>query len=215
MKVTMIVNGQKLIYEDVEDIKIQKETTKYEKVYLNVYSRKEIPFLKGSWLYVYPQKIDIKLFEKELEGFGNPARLLILEALEEVKKHPDKYGKDFKVRIPKNILPFNNKKYFEIERILNESGESIVNWVQLALVWAQRIQNGESWEVLYNGRSMFSVSKFPKFIIWKDNKIATVGGTEDIYSAFHGKAEQYIYPVFDSMSGENIGKVPMIASYDV
>ena len=85
MKVTMVVNGQKLIYKDVEDIEIQKETTKYENVYLNVASRKEIPFLGGSWFYVYPQKIDIRLFEKELEGFGNPARLLILEALEEVK----------------------------------------------------------------------------------------------------------------------------------
>ena len=82
--------------------------------------RTETIFREGSWFYVYPQKIDIKLFEKELEGFGNPARLLILEALEEVKKHPNKYGRNFKVRIPIDIVPFNNKKYFEIEKTINE-----------------------------------------------------------------------------------------------
>lgn len=177
--------------------------------------RPETIFCEDSWFYVYPTKIEINFFEKDLEGFGNPARLLILEALKEVRKHPHKYCRTFKVKIPKDLIPFNNKKYFEIEKILNESEEFIVDWVQLALVWAQRIQNGETWEVLYNKNSLFSVSKYPKFIIWKEEKIAIVGGTKNVFSAFHGKAEQYIYPIFDSISGENIGKVPMIVSYHV
>ena len=206
MKVTMIVNGQEITYANVQDIKIIEETDK--KADGNTTLLEDHPLIQGDWFYVCPKQIDRKLFEKELEGRGNPARRLILEAFEELEKNPSQYARDFKVRIPKSPTSFHEKRYNEIARTLKESDEHIANWVELALMWAQRIHNGEPWEVLHN--YMFTVSKYPRFIIWKDGFVANAGGSLKISSVFN-YPEQYILLQYTGMSEKCFGEVPIIA----
>ena len=158
---------------------------------------------EGQWFEVNPKAINRKLFKKKRKGNQEQTRQLILEAFEEVEHNQDKYGKAFRT-----IMPEKNWELMNIEKaqILAKQFEGhVANWVEQALEWAQRINNGETWEELCNEPDE---AKNYRMIIWKNNSIRMIGGsdkhnysaTDICYYNFH----------FDD---NFLDVVPLIASY--
>lgn len=128
---------------------------------------------EGEWFEVTPEAINRKLFKKKRKGKQEETRQLILEAFEEVKHNPDKYGKTFKT-----IIPEKNWKVMNIEKAQNLAKQfkgHVADWVEQALEWAQRINNGETWEELCDKPDE---TKNYRMIIWKNNHIRMIGGSD-------------------------------------
>ena len=211
MKVSLKINGEERTFSGVESITILEDSKDNKETEQRVDSWKSMLFnnhslVNGEWFSVDYKTIDVKLFEEERE-YGESARRLILEAFEEVRKNPGKYAKVFLAKIPKKI-EYAEKSYEDIAALLSEKNQHIADWVELALIWAQRITNGEKWEVLY--MDCYNVSPYERFVIWKDGKIAIVGGSSSPYSL--GNPEKYISPIFEFPCMENRHRVPVIIS---
>lgn len=129
---------------------------------------------EGNSFEIIPKMINKKLFKKSRKGKQEEARLLILEAFEEVKLNPDKYYKSFRIIIPKKTWRVINGKSAQ-ELAIQFKGH-MVDWVEQALEWAQRIHNGESWEDVCNKPDK---SKYYRIVIWKNGKIRIVGGSDN------------------------------------
>lgn len=164
------------------------------------------PLVKGEWFEVDPKTIKRELFFKEVNEIDEKARKLICEAFEEMKKKPYKYARKFKVRIPERVT-YYDKRFSEIMDSLSEKKQHIADWVELALVWAQRISNGETWSSL-----RMNVSLYQLFIIGKNGKIATVGGSALPY--VHYYRGHHIIQTSLSLNVTNRGAIPIIVSYD-
>ena len=210
MKVTLQVDGRQMTFSKVENIQISEETVQSEKEKSNnggTVSFIDHPLVNEGWFYVYPRAIDRAFFEKEVEEKAVQTRDFILEALEKVRKYPYLYDNDIKVRIPKDVFQYRDKSYDVIIAELSENNEYLIDWVELALIWAQRIKDGEGWDMLYN--TNFNVSNYHRFIRWKGNQIATVGGSLAPY--VFNYPEQYISPIIKSRDKKNRWGVPIIA----
>lgn len=164
---------------------------------------------EGRWFRVQPLAIDQTLFQKEREDEKQEeARQLILEAFEELKNDPEKYGRNFKTMIPKH----NYRSIFKTGEEQKEMARydfdgHMANWVEQALEWAQRITNGESWEVICNKKDdIFCCRR----IVWKDGTTMFVGGffadaTPATIVFYYDPAEYWFYI--------NITE-PLVATYD-
>lgn len=211
MKVSLKINGEERTFSGVESITILENSKDSKETEQRVGSWKSMlfnnhPLVNGEWFSVDYKTIDTKLFEEERE-YGEFARRLILEAFEEVRKNPEKYAKVFLAKIPKEI-EYAEKSYEEISTLLAEKNQHIADWVELALIWAQRITDGEKWEVLY--MDCYNVSPYERFVIWKDGRIAIVGGSSSPYSL--GYPEKHISSIFEFPCMENRHRVPVIIS---
>jgi len=181
-----------------ENLQVNEKTTTYNSDAL----------FEGQWFEVDPKRIKRSLFEiRDDEADIVEAKQLISEAFKEMQKNPNKYARSFKVMIPKKVT-YIDKRFMEIINSLNEKNEHIADWVELALVWAQRISNGETWKTLH-----INVSFYGRFIIWKDGNIASVGGSTIPY-VYH-YSELHIIPTPLTLNSINRCCVPVIASYDV
>ena len=125
------------------------------------------------WFNVNPLDIDSSLFTQKREDEKQEAtRILILEALGEVRRQPNRYAKPFKTMIPKKT--WTTKNGSELIKLSKQLGHHMANWVEQALEWAQRIQNGESWITLCNEPD---TAKCYRLVIWKDGYGREIGGS--------------------------------------
>ena len=174
MKVTLNVNGQEKTFSEQELVEIletffQNETgTNREKATEMLVKTPT----EGEWFEVNPQAINQSLFQKErIDENQEKTRQLILEAFEEVKKAPEKYGQ-FKTMMPKK--EWSSATIAELQEYAKRIGDNMADWVEQAMEWAQCIANGESWENVCN---VPDVANWYRLIIWKDGHTKKVGGS--------------------------------------
>ena len=128
---------------------------------------------EGKWFEVNPQAIDQNLLQKKRENRRQEeTRKLILEAFDEVKNRPARYGKKFKTMMPKKT--WTVKTVEELKQLACELGDHNADWVEQALEWAQRISNGESWKTICNDND---TAKWYRMIVWKNGYARLVGGS--------------------------------------
>ena len=138
MKVVLQIKGRNLELSEQELIKIIED-------YLDM----QQTVLIGEWFEVKPQHINQDIFKHErVDKTQERTRKHILEALEEMNKHPEQYGKNFKIMIPRKF--WESKTVKELKEIANALGERTADFTEQCLEWAQRLSNGEPWEVLCN-----------------------------------------------------------------
>lgn len=132
--------------------------------------------VEGEFFRVIPRKIEQEKFKKSLEDpRQEKTRLIIEEAFGELKNNPSKYAKPFKILIPKK--DWKVKTVGEMKELANNMGGHITDWVEQALEWSQRINNGESWEDVCNNPDTL---QWYRIIIWKNGYARLVGGASNV-----------------------------------
>ena len=173
MKVTLQVNGREMTFSEQELRSILEKhfsgnTT--EKATTAKVAQKPT---EDEWFEVKPQAIDQKLFEKKRKDNRQEAtRQLILEAFAKMKNNPKKYGKNFKTMMPKKT--WNYKTVAQLKDMASNLGEHNADWVEQALEWAQRLENGESWEAICNDKD---TANWYRLVVWKNGYARLVGGS--------------------------------------
>ena len=128
---------------------------------------------KGKDFVVILSSIDKSLFqEKRANAQQEWTRQIIEEAFDEVDQYPEEYVKAFKVMIPEKMWSFTTIR--ELKKVAKNLGGHIANWVEQALVWAQRISNGETWEAVCNDPD---TEKWYRLVEWKNASYRLVGGS--------------------------------------
>lgn len=107
---------------------------------------------EGCWFIVRPKLINRSIFEEKREDIKQEnVRQEILKAFDEMHKYPEKYSEPFKTLYP--TRPWSKKKSKTLKELRNMAkiiGDDVADETQQALEWAQRIFNGESWEMVCN-----------------------------------------------------------------
>ena len=128
--------------------------------------------VEDEWFEVQPQLIDQSLFQDiRKDSKQEITRQLILEAFEELKKYPERYGKNFKTKMPKKTWTI--KTVDDLKKIACKLGSHNADWVEQSLEWAQRISNGESWNTVCNEKD---TAYWQRLVIWKGNDCACIVG---------------------------------------
>jgi len=129
--------------------------------------------IEGKWFAVNPKNIDRRLFEEKREDSQQEwTRKQILEAFKEIKQNPKRYEKGFETLMPKKT--WNIATFQDLEELAYEKGDGCADWIVQAVEWAQRIQNGETWEELCN---MPDTANWCRLILWKDECPRIVGAS--------------------------------------
>lgn len=166
-------DGRKQILEGVESFREIDKEKKHE------ISRKPE---EGKLFRVEPLNINKKLFEEQKNDKSQEfARRIIKDAFRKVEQNPNRYSTPFWTLVPENKWNYNEiKNEKELRDYALDSGGQMADWIEQALEWAQRIQNGESWENLCNNPDTL---RFYRMIEWKDGEPKIVGGsTEENYT---------------------------------
>lgn len=186
MEITLQVNGRKMTFSEEEltaileehfgdkTSKTEDETTKGVQTQIEDEETKPTKTkAKGKCFDVIPSSIDRSLFqEKRANAQQEWTRQIIEEAFDEVDKYPEEYAKAFKVMIPEKMWSFTTIR--ELKKLAKNLGGHIANWVEQALVWAQRISNGETWEAVCNDPD---TEKWYRLVEWKNASYRLVGGS--------------------------------------
>ena len=175
MKVTLQVDGHELSLDEVETIVREYFSRKDETEQTTQKETKLIPRPTGGFPFkVNPLEIDRKLFQEVREDCEQEKmRNLILEAFSEVDAQPQKYGKPFKTLFPTE-KPWEYTYVYILEKFASELGGHNANWVEQALEWAQRIQNGETWDSICKRPD---TAKWYRLVLWKNGIYRVVGGS--------------------------------------
>lgn len=162
MKVTLKVNGREIIFSEQELVSILEE----------YFRNKKIPVpTEGVWYKVTPSSIDQNLFKQERKDSSQEkTRKLILEAFEEIKNEPSK-ARNFIIGMPGKT--FSTKTVDKLRKSAKQIGDRNANWIEQALQWAQRINNGESWEDVCNKPD---TANWYRLVIWKNGYAKCIGG---------------------------------------
>ena len=129
---------------------------------------------------VNPETIDQSLFEnKRSDENQEKTRKIILDALIELKKNPEKYVQRFELFVPKK--KWEMKTVGQLKELASNFGNGMADWVYLSLEWAQRISRGGTWEALCNDND---ISKWCRLILWKDGSIRINGGSSKVHIDF-------------------------------
>lgn len=190
MKITLQVNGREITFSEEKLIAILEEYFGNKTQYFDV----------------IPSSINRTLFqEKRADAQQEWTREIILEALAIVDKHPEKYANPFKVIIPEK--KWSSKTVEELLRVTGKFGGNIASWIEYALLCAQRISKGETWEAVCNN---LDTEVLEQIVIWKDNYFHRVGGSissKDNIQGTRVSMKRYV-------SGEKVNNaVPVIVSY--
>lgn len=165
MKIRLQVNGQELIASPGEIREMLERHVPRRPVENQLFD-------------VNPVAINQKLFiRKRADESQEATRQIILEALLEVKENP-KYARKFSTLMPEKIDGVKTVK--ELKEIASTLGDHMADWVEQALEWAQRIQNGESWEEVCNKPD---TANWYRLIVWKNKYARTIGGAQKIRSS--------------------------------
>lgn len=173
--ITLQVNGREMTEEVAKtaEVEAKAEPTKTEAIKYEV----ALTPTEGKCFEVNPMGIDRSLFQqKRSDERQEETRQYILEAFDEVDKYPEEYAKLFKTLIPEKTWD-GYKMVKELKQYAKEIGDHMANWVELALVWAQQIANGETWEAICNNPDTVN---WYRLVIWKNGHIRLVGGSRNI-----------------------------------
>ena len=125
------------------------------------------------WFQIIPAQIDRSIFQIHRRDIKQEKiRHLIVDALEMIDRNPRYYGKPFKTLRPARRLGKNS-----VISLIEQShwnGDFLASWIEQSVEWAQRIQNGESWETLCNRRDTLN---WYRMIMWKDGEVRLIGGS--------------------------------------
>ena len=176
-----------------------------KKVTLPIYVRERTSEVQ--WFEVNPQAINQRLFQKKRKDKEQEkTRKLIQKAFAEVKYNPEKYGRKFKTMMPKKT--WESKTVEELKQLACKLGDHNADWVEQALEWAQRINNGASWEAVCNNPD---TTNWYRLVEWEDGLARIVGGSLDYQD---GSPASYVYER-DYYSGDRIIRtVPLVVSYE-
>ncbi len=207
MEVTLTVHGRERTFSEQELIAIlEKHFSNEATEQVSTAKLAQVP-TEGKWFEVNPQAIDQNLFQKKRENRRQEeTRNLILDAFDEVKSNPEKYGKNFKTMIPKKTWVV--KTVAELKQLACELGDHNADWVEQALEWAQRICNGESWGDVCNNAD---TANWYRLVVWKSGYTRLVGGSRnDDYSFPASDVNDYDY---HSVSRLDL-TVPLVVLYE-
>ena len=172
--ITLTQEGREMIFQEKELVAILNEYFKIKKA--------QSP-IENTYFEVNPNSINLDLFKAvRRDSAQEITRRIILDAFEEVKKYPQKYGNPFKTMIP-NLNDCQDVSSIcrpTVNDLIEESkkmGGHIASWVEQALEWAQRLENGESWKNICNDPDEI---KWYRLVIWKDGYARRVGGASFI-----------------------------------
>lgn len=141
MEVVLNINGRERRFTEHELVKIIEDYFCMKKAGTAI--------LDGEWYEVKPQSINQELFQnKRKNKLQEQTRMYILKAFEEMNKNPNRYGRNFKTMMPRKY--WGCKTVRELKKVARTLGERTADFTEQCLEWAQRISNGESWEVLCN-----------------------------------------------------------------
>ncbi len=128
--------------------------------------------IEGNCFAVNPQNIDQSLFQKKRKNkLQEQTRLIILEAFKQLNNNPEKYSKPFETFVPHR--DWSGATFEETQENARRLGGHHADWVEQALEWAQRINNGETW---YHVCNTVDMSDCLRVIIWKDGTPMFIGG---------------------------------------
>lgn len=178
-QITLEVSGKKMTFTEEKLISILEKE-------FNITQEEKIPN-EIVLCEVYPLEINRNLFQtKRKNRQQEETRKLILEAFSKVNEYPEKYGNPFKTLMPEAIERWMT--IGELRKLASKMGDHIADWVEQAMEWAQRIQNGETWETICNNPD---ITEWFRMIAWKDGGQKLVGGARRINSQ---KPASYIEP---------------------
>ena len=163
VKITLTVNGQEKTYTPSELIAILEAHHG-----TGDYPKEGIPFVVN----VDEIKSSRHLFTTERGNIREEnLRKLILQALDWVEANPKMYKDSFRTLMPEKT--WTSKSMEDLSTLAKSLGGHVANWVDWALQLAQRLVNGESWEVLCTNPD---TAQWFIAIIWQDGSTRCVGG---------------------------------------
>ncbi len=172
--ITLTQEGREMIFQEKELVAILNEYFKIKKA--------QSP-IENTYFEVNPNSINLDLFKTvRSDSAQEITRRTILDAFEEVKKYPQKYGSPFKTMIPnlddcQDVSSICRPTVDDLIEKSKKMGGHIASWVEQALEWAQRLENGESWKNICNDPDEI---KWYRLVIWKDGYARRVGGASFI-----------------------------------
>lgn len=172
--ITLTLEGREMIFQEKELVAILNEYFKIKKA--------QSP-IENTYFEVNPNSINLDLFKTvRSDSAQEITRRIILDAFEEVKKYPQKYGSPFKTMIPnlddcQDVSSICRPTVDDLIEKSKKMGGHIASWVEQALEWAQRLENGESWKNICNDPDE---TKWYRLVIWKDGYARRVGGASFI-----------------------------------
>ena len=212
MQITLNVNGKEMTFSEEELITVLEKhfnQTTTEQQETNIQKETPKPIRgpeEGVPFEVNPSGIDRSLFQKEREDkWQEMIRQHILEAFAKMDENPGKYGKPFKTLIPAKTWEW--KTVGELRKHAAKLGDHMANWVEQFLEWAQRIQNGETWEAICNKAD---TANWYRLIEWKNGYARIVGGSRKDFRS-NPASDVDLYN-FDS-SCEIVCTVPLVVLY--
>lgn len=172
-QITLPVNGREMTFSEEELIAILEEHFSQAKTEQQEPSRPIHGPKAGVPFPVNPNGINPSDFQEARKDFAQEeTRKIILEALDEVKKNPWRYGKPFWTLRPKKT--WVSKTVCELVELACAKGDHNANGVEWALELAQRIKNGESWETICNEPD---TANWYSLVEWKNCDFRIVGGS--------------------------------------
>ena len=211
MKLT--VNGRDVSFSSEELAFITERYFEIEQFYNGLFYQVTDRPLEGRWFIVRPRQIGRWMFEEEREDpIQEETRQMILQAIGEVERIPEKYAQSFKTMYPfRSWKQYRPKKISDLDSMAKVLGSHMADETEQALEWAQRIWNGESWEEVCN---IPDSAPSYRIITCKDHPFLhrVVGGSREAKSqcgASHINSEKYA-------RYDQIGcSVPLVVSYNV
>ena len=185
MKISLQVDGRGITLPEQEQQKLVAIVKEYfankaavEEKVVEVAKRPQ----EGKCFEVKPGEIDYELFcKRRYDKRQEETRHLILDAFEMAEKFPKSYGKPFQTMMPEKT--WTSKTVEELIGLASRLGNHNADWVEQALEWAQRIQNGETWEEVCNEPD---TANWYRLVIWKDEDARLVGGSRRDDSSLPG-----------------------------
>ena len=182
-QITLDVGGVEMTFSQEELAAILKEhfsgaTTEQEVAKPILRPMEGVPFV------VDPSGIDRSLFQKKRKDRRQEeTRQHILEAFAKMDENPGKYDKPFKTLMPAKTWDW--KTVDDLKKLAANLGDHNANWVEQFLEWAQRIQNGETWEAICNKAD---TANWYRLIEWKNGYARVVGGSRLNYNNYPASA---------------------------
>ena len=170
MKVTLQQDdGREISLEKIEDL-VREDRYKKE---LAKQNKNTMRPLEGVPFEVNPQELDRNLFRTERkDALQEETRREIIHAFNKMYDYPE-VGKPFQTLIPEKA--WDSITACEAERIAEKHGGQLARWYEQAFEWAQRIQNGETWETICNEPDP---AIWKRLVVWY--RVSSVGYTTTV-----------------------------------
>lgn len=201
MKITLQINWRDILFSEQELVAIVEE---------HLLSKTPQKSTEDECFTVKPMAIDQKLFlKKKKDDKQELTRYFILDAFTEMNNNPKKYGQNFKTTVPKKTWDF--KTVTQLKEMATKLGDHNADWVEMALEWAQRIANGESWESICNDDD---TANWCRLVVWTNGYARVVGGSSDCEYDILNHIPASHFGKYDFKDGDYVHyAVPLVVSY--